>query len=102
MEMDRFTRLLKATPGLTPRILFRRLRELEKEGIIERAEKRNWPNFVRWRLTEKRTDTIPILMRFSAFGSKWYAGQLFEDKTPKKLREIYPVWEAQSVERRYS
>ena len=93
--------LLKATPGLTPRILSHRLSELEKEGIIERVERRKGPNFVRWRLTEKGNDTIPILMRFSAFGSKWYADQVFEDKTPKRLREVYPAWEAQSVESRY-
>jgi hypothetical protein len=40
-------------------------------------------------------------MRFSAFGSKWYADEVFEDKTPKRLREIYPAWEVQSVEKRY-
>ncbi len=64
MKMERFNQLLKATPGLTPRILSHRLSELEKEGIIERAERRKGPNFVRWRLTEKGNDTIPILMRF--------------------------------------
>jgi DNA-binding HxlR family transcriptional regulator len=101
MKMERFNQLLKATPGLTPRILSHRLSELEKEGMIERVEKRKGPNFVRWRLTEKGNDTIPILMRFSAFGSKWYADEVFEDKTPKRLREIYPAWEAQSVEKRY-
>ena len=52
-------------------------------------------------LTEKGKDTVPILMRFAAFGSKWYAEEVFEDKTPRRLREIYPAWEAQSVEKRY-
>lgn len=101
MKLERFNQLLKATPGLTPRVLSNRLRELEEEGMIERVEERKGPRFVRWALTEKGRDTIPILMRFAAFGSKWYADVVFEDKTPKKLREIYPAWEAQSVERRY-
>ena len=101
MKLERFNQLLKATPGLTPRVLSNRLRELEEEGMIERVEERKGPRFVRWGLTEKGRDTIPILMRFAAFGSKWYADVVFEDKRPKKLREIYPAWEAQSVERRY-
>ena len=101
MKKERFSEILRSTPGLTPRVLSNRLRELEREGMIERVEKRKGPNFVRWSLTEKGTDTIPILMRFAAFGSKWYADVVFEDQKPKKLREIYPAWEAQSVERRY-
>lgn len=101
MKKERFSEILKSTPGLTPRVLSNRLRELEREGMIARVEKKKGPNFVRWAVTEKGKDTIPILMRFAAFGSKWYAGVVFEDKTPKRLREIYPAWEAQSIEKRY-
>jgi DNA-binding HxlR family transcriptional regulator len=101
MKKERFSEILKSTPGLTPRVLSNRLRELEQEGMIERVEKRKGPNLVRWMVTEKGNDTIPILMRFAAFGSKWYAEEVFDDKTPKRLREIYPAWEAQSVEKRY-
>jgi len=101
MKLERFNQLLKATPGLTPRVLSNRLRELEEEGMIEKVEEKKGPRFVRWALTEKGRDTIPILMRFAAFGSKWYADVVFEDKKPKRLREVYPAWEAQSVERRY-
>ena len=101
MKKERFNQLLKSTPGLTPRVLSSRLRELEREGMIERVEEKKGPNFVRWGLTEKGNDTIPILMRFAAFGSKWYAEKVFEDKAPRRLREVYPAWEAQSVEKRY-
>src|SRR5580658_9380319 len=62
MKIERFNQFLKATPGLTPRVLSNRLRELEREGMIERIEERKGPNLVRWALTEKGRDTIPILM----------------------------------------
>src|ERR1017187_464301 len=78
MRMERFNQLLKATPGLTPRVLSKRLRQLEGEGMIERVEEKRGPNLVRWRLTEKGNDTIPILMRFAAFGSKWHAEEASE------------------------
>jgi DNA-binding HxlR family transcriptional regulator len=101
MGKDRFSEILNSTPGLTPRVLSNRLREMEREGMIERVEKRKGPNFVRWTLTEKGNDTLPILMRLAAFGSKWYAEEVFEDKIPRRLREVYPAWEAQTVEERY-
>lgn len=101
MKLERFNQLLRSIPGLTPRVLSNRLRELEQEGLIERIEERRAPNFVRWGMTEKGRDTVPILMRFAAFGSKWYAGKVFEDRTPRRLREVFPAWDAQSVEKRY-
>ena len=101
MKKERFSEILRSTPGLTPRVLSNRLRELEREGLIERVEEKKGPNLVRWMVTEKGSDTVPILMRFAAYGSKWYAGEVFEDKTPKRLREVYPAWEAQSIEKRY-
>src|SRR6266540_4876640 len=85
-NIDRFNRLLEAIPGLTPRVLSMRLKELEEDGIIEKLETHSSPMVVRWSLTEKGQDTLPILMRFIAFGSKWYAKEVFEDKTPRSLQ----------------
>jgi DNA-binding HxlR family transcriptional regulator len=67
-----------------------RLKELEKEGYIECFEKKKSPVTVRWRLTQKGKDTMPILMQLTAFGSKWYSDIVFEDKKPRKLNEIFP------------
>jgi hypothetical protein len=40
-------------------------------------------------LTEKGRDVLPILMLFTAFGSKWHADVVFEDKTPRALDELF-------------
>ncbi len=67
-------------PGITPRVLATRLKELEAAGLIKIVEKRDSPILVRWALTEKGTDTIPILMMIAAFGSRYEAekvGELF-------------------------
>jgi len=102
-KIDRFNRLLESIPGLTPRVLSMRLKELEQDGIIKKTENRTTPTSVRWTLTEKGRDTLPILMRFIAFGSKWYANEVFEDKTPRSIQEIFTRPEAkQMVERLYA
>jgi DNA-binding HxlR family transcriptional regulator len=90
LGVDRFNRILDSTPGLTPRVLSMRLKELEKEGFIKCIEKEKPPMVVvRWALTEKGRDILPILLQYTAFGSKWHADVVFEDKTPRKLNEVF-------------
>ena len=90
LKINRFNRLLESIRGLTPRVLSMRLRELEKEGFIEYSEKTRSPMMVKWVLTEKGKDTMPILMQLTAFGSKWYSDIVFEDKKPRMLKELFP------------
>ena len=99
-KINRFNRILESIPGLTPRVLSMRLKELEKEGLIECIEKEKSlqrPMMVLWRLTEKGKDTLPILMQIVAFSSKWYADVIFEDKKPRKFSEIFPQPEAREI-----
>jgi DNA-binding HxlR family transcriptional regulator len=88
-RIDRFNELLKSVPGLTPRVLSMRLKELEEDGYIECIENQKSPMIVRWTLTQKGSETLPILMRFIAFGSKWHADEVFEDKIPRTLTELF-------------
>jgi DNA-binding HxlR family transcriptional regulator len=98
-KVDRFNHLLESIPGLTPRVLSMRLKELEKDGIIKKTLENN-DGIVRWNLTEKGEDSLPILMRLIAFGSKWYAREVFEDKVPRSLNEIFTKPEAQEIVQR--
>jgi DNA-binding HxlR family transcriptional regulator len=89
-KKDRFNQLLKSLPGISPKVLATRLKELEHAGLIARAETRkSYPMTVRWALTEKGVDTLPIMMMMTAFESKWYPDLIFEDKRPRKLRELF-------------
>jgi DNA-binding HxlR family transcriptional regulator len=99
-KIDRFNHLLESIPGLTPRVLSMRLRELERDGIIRKMDDQTSPGIVRWTLTEKGEDALPILMRLIAFGSKWYAKDVFEDKVPRSLNEIFTKPEAQQIVQR--
>jgi DNA-binding HxlR family transcriptional regulator len=97
-KVDRFNHLLESIPGLTPRVLSMRLKELERDGIIQKSEDKD--SVVRWTLTEKGEDTLPILMRLIAFGSKWYAREVFEDRVPRSLNEIFRKPESQELVQR--
>jgi DNA-binding HxlR family transcriptional regulator len=84
---QRFNEMLRITPGLTKRILAMRLRELASGGFIRPVER--GPNFTRWDLTEKGEDALPILMALVHFGSKWYADEVFVDRQPRALSDVF-------------
>ena len=88
-ERDRFSLLLKSLPSIPPKILATRLKQLEQQGFLTRyVEKSVPPMVVRWSLTEKGLDAIRIGMMLAAFGSKWNADTIFDDKRPRKMHEI--------------
>jgi DNA-binding HxlR family transcriptional regulator len=97
LKIVRFNRILESIPGLTPRVLSMRLRELEDEGFIESVGGKKQPTMVVWSLTEKGRDTMPILLQLTAFGSKWHSDVVFEDKRPRTLNEIFPQSDARRI-----
>jgi DNA-binding HxlR family transcriptional regulator len=84
---NRYNDMVRAMPGLSKRLLSMRLAELEQAGFIVRAERRR--GFVRWELTAKGADVVPILLTMVQFGARWYADELFADHAPHGLGEIF-------------
>jgi DNA-binding HxlR family transcriptional regulator len=91
LKIGRFNEILRTLPGLTPRVLSMRLTELEKNGFIKQTEIQRKPKLVRWGLTSKGRDTLPILMSFIAFGSKWHSDVVFEDKRARTPEKLFPA-----------
>lgn len=81
-KIDRFNRLLESNPRLTARVLSRRLRELEYEGMIVSAQKNRG---IYWSLTEKGEDLLPAVIRLVAFSARWNNSDSFKGKLPKRL-----------------
>ena len=85
----RFSDILRGNPGLTPRVLVFRLRELEAEGLIRRRTKDDRRE-VHYVLTPAGRDTIPILTALIYFGSKRRAYEVFRDRRPRTMAEMFP------------
>ena len=69
LKLNRFGQILRNNPGLTPRVLSRRLREMQQEGLVERTET---GDAVTYRLTERGEDAVFILLAFLRYGIKHY------------------------------
>lgn len=81
LKLDRFGQFLRNNPGLTPRVLSRRLRQMQEEGLIRRL---GIDREVRYELTERGEDAIFILLAFLRYGTKHYPGAVVVD--PEKGR----------------
>lgn len=71
LKLNRFGQLLKNNPGLTPRVLARRLREMEAEGLVRRSA---LDGSVRYELTARGEDAVFILLAFLRYGSRHFVG----------------------------
>jgi DNA-binding HxlR family transcriptional regulator len=87
--------MLSITQGLTKRVLSKRLRELQDEGFIEVVDSRQ--RYVKWDLTEKGKDVLPVLMGLVLIGSKYYPDQVFQDKKSRGLNELFDESYIQNV-----
>ncbi len=81
-RVNRFGQLLDSNPGLTRRMLSKRLRELEAESFIKRKVMDRRRNEVTWSLAPKGRETLPILMDLLVFGSRWNSPYRFSGRLP--------------------
>src|SRR5437870_1169471 len=86
----RFSDMLRNNPGLTPRILSMRLKELQREGFVRRFESNRKFREIVYDLTPKGWDSVPILTAFLSFGMKYHAGKVFEDGKVRTLGQYFP------------
>jgi DNA-binding HxlR family transcriptional regulator len=70
----RFGELAKAVPGLSDRLLSRRLRELEQEGLVEREVEPGSPVRVTYSLTEAGMELGPAMSELKAWAKRWRSG----------------------------
>lgn len=90
MKDVNFSQILRNNPGLTPRVLVMRLAELRREGLIERVKDPTDDRVVKYSLTRKGQDAIPILTSFIQFGATHFADRVFDDAKPRGVAELFP------------
>lgn len=72
LGIHRFNAIERHNPGLSSRMLARRLRELCDEGILRRLDDEDGP---RYEATPKGDDALWILFAFLRYGLRHHGGQ---------------------------
>jgi DNA-binding HxlR family transcriptional regulator len=84
----KFSAIRRANPGLRQRTLSLRLKQLQSEGLIERAT--GGGRSSGYRLTRMGLDLWPILSALFDYGIQHHADVVFADGRPRTLGEMYP------------
>ncbi len=67
LNIDRFGDFVRNNPGLTPRVLSRRLKEMRREGLVARDDV---GGVIRYQLTSQGDDAVYILLAILRYGLK--------------------------------
>jgi len=73
LKLERFGQILHNNPGLTPRVLSRRLQNMRKEGLIKRTLK---TDSVSYELTSRGEEAAYVLLAFLKYGLKHHAANI--------------------------
>ena len=69
--VSRFSELVETIPGLSPRMLSERLKELEAEGVVVRSVIPTVPVLVEYHLTEKGRSLGSVIEAVSGWAEQW-------------------------------
>ncbi|MDD4185754.1 MAG: helix-turn-helix domain-containing protein [Candidatus Methanomethylophilaceae archaeon] len=79
----RFNQLVKTIEGVSPRMLTKQLKEMEKDGIVERRAYLEVPPRVEYSITEKGMSLAPVLEALAKWGRENMFYNLVEFDTEK-------------------
>ena len=86
LNLSRFGEIKRNNPGLTARVLSRRLKEMTKQGLLKREEN---GDIVRYRLTGKGEDAIYILLALLRYGMRHHMGQKGQFNPDKAMKDLH-------------
>jgi DNA-binding HxlR family transcriptional regulator len=89
LDQCRFNQFLDSIEGITPKTLSTRLREMEKNGIIEKRVYTGTPIKIEYAITKKGLALSPILEAMAKFSMQYCAKEVFKDGKPRILKEVY-------------
>lgn len=89
LGQSRFNQFLDSVEGINPKTLSARLREMEKNGIIEKRIYAGTPVKIDYVITKKGLALNPILESMAAFSMQYCSKDVFKDGKPRILKEIY-------------
>jgi DNA-binding HxlR family transcriptional regulator len=89
LGQSRFNEFLDSIEGINPKTLSARLREMEKNGIIDRSVFSGTPVKIEYTITKKGKALKPILEQMAAFSMQYCAKEVFKDGKPRTYKQVF-------------
>jgi DNA-binding HxlR family transcriptional regulator len=88
LKLQRFGQILRNNPGLTPRVLSRRLEQMKDEGLVKKTRSEGGEGF-RYSLTSKGEDAVYILLAILRFGIRHHMGKKGGGDEETVIKELH-------------
>jgi DNA-binding HxlR family transcriptional regulator len=89
LKQNRFNQFLESIEGISTKTLSVRLREMEEEGLINRAVISNRPVQTEYSITEKGKTLEPVLELLAEFSMKYEPKIIFKDGKLKDFEDVF-------------
>ena len=89
LGQTRFNEFLESIEAINPKTLSARLREMGKNGIIERRIYPGTPVRIEYSITQKGKALRPVLEAMAAYSMQYYAKDVFKDGKTHSISEAY-------------
>ncbi len=89
MGKTKFSEIQKNIPGVNPRMLALRLKELEDLGLVKRIVLPSTPVKIDYSLTGLGRDVIPVMYAMAEFSVKNFPKNVFDDAKSRSLEQVY-------------
>lgn len=89
LSQTRFNQFLDSIEGINPKTLSARLREMEKNGLIQRSIYPGTPVKIEYFITKKGKALKPILDQMAAFSMQYCSKDVFKDGKPRTYKEVF-------------
>lgn len=86
---SRFNQFLESVEGINPKTLSVRLKDMERNGLIQRKVYAETPIRIEYYITEKGKALKPILEQMAAFSIQYCCEDVFKDGKPRTFREVF-------------
>ncbi|MGI0070015.1 MAG: winged helix-turn-helix transcriptional regulator [Nitrosotalea sp.] len=89
LNQTRFNQFLESVEEINPKTLSVRLREMEKNGIIQRKVEVGTPVKIEYTVTEKGEALKSIIMQMAEFSMKYCSRDVFKDGKPRTVDQVF-------------
>jgi DNA-binding HxlR family transcriptional regulator len=89
LNQTRFNKLLDSIEEINAKTLSSRLKDMEKDGLIERKIYHESPVRIEYVMTQKGMALAPILEQMATFSMKHCARDVFKDKKARTFAEVF-------------
>jgi DNA-binding HxlR family transcriptional regulator len=87
-NQTRFNQFLDSIQGINPKTLSTRLKEMEKNGLIQRKIYHETPVKIEYYLTERGKALKSVLDQMAAFSARYCPEDIFKDGKPRTLKQV--------------